>query len=550
MVVEFATLCNPLLTWRKKADISDIEAILDDVRREERFGGPLDEREDEDLMFLDTGDYETGSGIAKENKNDEAVELQFQLDTTPGSSTSKKQVETFKPSKKPANKEPIQAFRFIDGLQGAKVPIKPRMKAGVVTAAMQEKAKRITEDPKTAKKYQRKVEDIKSGLIRRHRVKVTNFKCKNKKDIWEETDDTVKECYDKGLDEDYLDNIATYYKSQTKKGQKIAVPSHRLKKPSAHPAVPLPAAGMSYHPTFEDHQEVLREAVKDIKKKQKIEKRNAKYTPVELKRLKSKIKAASKKENWAEDVIETHTIANDDVLYSGPVEGKKNEQKVKIEKQTKGKKGGNKKDSVKEEIKENTEFDASIVKEEIEGMEAEEDQNIDTEDNEEIDEDDFDEESEVEQDGLDEESEVEQDDLDEESEVEQDDLDEESEVEQDDLDEESEVEQDDLNEESEVEHDGLDEENEAEQDVIVEENETEQDVIVEENETEQDVIVEENEMEQDEVDEEKGAVQDDLNNSVENEEIDSEKENELQPKSKTRKRRKVSCFYDQYSYVA
>lgn len=29
---------NKKKAWRKKADISDIEAILDDVRREERFG--------------------------------------------------------------------------------------------------------------------------------------------------------------------------------------------------------------------------------------------------------------------------------------------------------------------------------------------------------------------------------------------------------------------------------------------------------------------------------------------------------------------------------
>ncbi|XP_047474257.1 caldesmon-like [Penaeus chinensis] len=488
---------NKKKAWRKKADISEIEAILDDVRREERFGGPLDEREDEDLMFLDTGDYETGSGLHTDKK-DAAVELQFELDTTPGSS-AKKRVETFKPSKKPVNKEPIKAFKFINGLQGAKVPIKPRMKAGVVTAAMQEKAKRIAEDPKTAKKYQKKVEDIRGGLTRKHRVKVTNFKSKNKKDIWEEADDTVKECYDKGLDEDYLDNIATYYKAQTKKGQKVAVPSHRLKKPSAHPAVPLPVAGMSYHPTFEDHQEALRQAVKDIKKKRKIEKKIAKYSPAELKRLKSKLRAAQKNDSWSEDLIENHSLINDTIQYSGDVEEKKNEQKrVKTEKQTKGKKGGNKKGIVKEEVNENTESVTNIVKEEMEDLEAE-DQHIDTDDNEEIDEDDVDEENEGMEDD-DEEIETE-DDLDEEIEPE-DDLDEEIEAE-DDLDEEVELEEDDLDEEKEV---------------------------------EQDDHVEGNEVMHDEIDEEKDTVQDNnLDGSVE---IDSEKENALQPKTRIRKRGK------------
>ncbi|XP_063605838.1 DNA ligase 1-like [Penaeus indicus] len=432
-----------------------------------------------------------------------SVELHFQLDTTPGSSAPKKQVEAFKPSKKPANKEPIKAFKFIDGLQGAKVPIKPRMKAGVVTAAMQEKAKRITEDPKTAKKYQRKVEDIRAGLIRKHRVKMTNFKCKNKKDIWEETDDTVKECYDKGLDEDYLDNIATYYKAQTKKGQKVAVPSHRLKKPSAHPAIPLPVAGMSYHPTFEDHQEALRQAVKDIKKKRKIEKRNAKYTPAELKRLKSKLRAAKNNESWSEDLIETHSVVNDMIQCSGDVEEKKNEQKrIKDEKQTKGKKGGNKKGIVKEEVNENAESVTDIVKEEMEDLEAE-DQHIDTDDNEEIDEGDVDGENEGMEDDSDEEIEPE-DDLDEANEPE-DDLDEEIEPE-DDLDEEKEVEQDDH---------------------------------VKENEIVQDNIDEENEVMRDEVEEEKDAVQDDnLDGSVEKEGIDSEKENALQPRIRIRKRGK------------
>ncbi|XP_037777768.1 LOW QUALITY PROTEIN: uncharacterized protein DDB_G0283697-like [Penaeus monodon] len=516
---------NKKKAWRKKADISDIEAILDDVRREERFGGPLDEREDEDLMFLDTGDYETGSGTDSDKKN-AAVELGFQLDTTPGSSAPKKRVETFKPSKKPAIKDPIKAFKFIDGLQGAKVPIKPRIKAGVVTAAMQEKAKRIAEDPKTAKKYQKKVEDIRSSLIRKHRVKVINFKSKNKKDIWEETDDTVKECYDKGLDEDYLDNIATYYKAQTKKGQRVAVPSHRLKKPSAHPAVPLPVAGMSYHPTFEDHQEALREAVKDIKKKRRIEKRNAKYSPAELKRLKSKFRAAQKNESWSEELIETHSLANDKIHYSGDVEEKKNEQKsVKIEKQTKGKKGGNKKGIVKEEVSENAESDSNIVKEEMKDLEAE-DQHIDTDDNEEIDEDDVDEEDKGMEDDSNEENDAEQDDLDEEIESEND-LDEESEVEEDDVDEESEVEEDDVDEENEVEEDDVDEENEMEQDDLVEENE-----IVQDN-------IEDNEVMHDEIDEEKEAVQDNnLDDSVKKEEVDNEKENVLQPKTRTRKRGK------------
>ncbi|XP_042879235.1 ribosome biogenesis protein NOP53-like isoform X2 [Penaeus japonicus] len=448
---------NKKKAWRKKADISEIEAILDDVRREERFGGPLDEREDEELMFLDTGDYETGIGRETEDGKDEAVKLDFQLDTTPGSSTSKKkEVQGFKPSKQPEVQDPIKAFRFIDGLQGAKVPIKPRMKSGVVTKATERKIKRLAENPKVASKFQNKVEDIRSGMIRSHHVKMTDFKSKRRKNIWEETDDLIKECHDKGLDEEYMNKIWRYYKTHTKKGQPVQIPSHRLKKPSALPAVPLPKAGISYHPTFDDHQEALQEAVHRIKRLRKIERNDAKFDPAKFKK-----RLVAVDNTWAEELAEGLTLRNGKVHYAGNVQEKQNEQKNgNIEKKAKGKKSEKKKvdlSIVKKEEKEDK-FDVSIVKKEEDTDNDEEDEAM---------QDDYDEEDEAVQDDLEEEEEEEdeavQDDLEEEEEEEavQDDLEEEDEAVQDDLEEEDEAVQDDLKEEdNSVENEEMDSEKE------------------------------------------------------------------------------------------
>jgi len=48
------------------------------------------------------------------------------------------------------------------------------------------------------------------------------------------------------------------------------VPNHIIKKPSKLPAIEKPLPGVSYNPTYDDHQELLRKAVEvELEKERK-----------------------------------------------------------------------------------------------------------------------------------------------------------------------------------------------------------------------------------------------------------------------------------------
>ena len=49
-------------SWRKNADIADVEEYLEDQRLEARLGGPFDERQDEELFVIDKGQEDKKKG--------------------------------------------------------------------------------------------------------------------------------------------------------------------------------------------------------------------------------------------------------------------------------------------------------------------------------------------------------------------------------------------------------------------------------------------------------------------------------------------------------
>ncbi|XP_071551202.1 ribosome biogenesis protein NOP53 isoform X10 [Panulirus ornatus] len=269
---------NRKKAWRKKTNISEAEEALDNERREERFGGPLEEKRDSELLFLDLGDGSSGA-----HSKDEECRLEFFLDKVPGepgSSGNKKNVG-LKPSRKKVQAKTLKSHQFISGLQGAKPPHKPQSKQNAVSVAKKKKALLQMKNSKLIEKFKlsaKQIEDSKivNGppvIIRR------KFDC----DLWtERADDTSKECIKKGLEDSFIKDISNYYRTETKQ-RSVKVPNCRYVPVSKLNAVEIPKAGTSYNPAYGDHQELMQEAVlqeeKRQKKNERIERATTRFFP-------------------------------------------------------------------------------------------------------------------------------------------------------------------------------------------------------------------------------------------------------------------------------
>lgn len=90
---------------------------------------------------------------------------------------------------------------------------------------------------------------------------INSFKLPDFYDVWGPT-----EKQETGLDED----LETYIAECTNK-RRPNIPSLRYQKPSLLPPVEVPHPGASYNPSYEDHQELLREALTVEEKREKEE---------------------------------------------------------------------------------------------------------------------------------------------------------------------------------------------------------------------------------------------------------------------------------------
>ncbi|XP_076315127.1 ribosome biogenesis protein NOP53-like [Tachypleus tridentatus] len=89
-------------------------------------------------------------------------------------------------------------------------------------------------------------------------------------DIWKEDDSS-------GKGEDFV----TYYNVITRK-MTPKVPNHRYQKPSLLPPIEVPHPGASYNPAFDEHQELLQEAVTKEMKNERDEKKLERALKVNL----------------------------------------------------------------------------------------------------------------------------------------------------------------------------------------------------------------------------------------------------------------------------
>ncbi|KAB7500675.1 Glioma tumor suppressor candidate region protein 2 [Armadillidium nasatum] len=252
---------NKKKAWRKKINIDDIEDHLEEKRREERHGGPLEERVTEELFSLDYGEDD----------------IKLNHEGKPSATLFTCNDNGLKPLFNRQEKKTLNCHQFINGLPGAKA-------ISVKRGTMKQKEKRVI-------KYSKKLAsgtpaaEIKKKRLRQQRKIDLKRKCKIEKpnydrNLWETS--PIIEGKFSDVSKTYLTEPVLFYKVQTKQA-KVKTPSVRYEKPSLLPSVVVPKAGASYNPSYDDHQKLLAEALeveKERKKKEeKIKRMRVKYKP-------------------------------------------------------------------------------------------------------------------------------------------------------------------------------------------------------------------------------------------------------------------------------
>ncbi|KAL3874911.1 hypothetical protein ACJMK2_037863 [Sinanodonta woodiana] len=210
---------NKKKSWRK-VDISEVEEFLEDQRLQERTGGLVAEKPDDQLFFVEKKVTDVPKALTR--KTSRKVKAQMKLSEY----ESSQQIEQGK------IKTPKRARQVLEKLASGKKSLTERQ---------------AEKQRKTAKKE------------RQERLRVRRNLPRATYDLWA---DSTK------MDE----NEDIHYLVVTKK-RRVNVPSHLRDKPSVLNAVEVPHPGASYNPTYEDHQELLMKAHNVEKKKQKQEKR-------------------------------------------------------------------------------------------------------------------------------------------------------------------------------------------------------------------------------------------------------------------------------------
>lgn len=195
---------NKKKNW-KYSDIKDVEEYLDNVRLQERTGGIVSEKKDSELFVIDKS----------------ATDL-----------------SSLRRNKKFPKQLKCHALLLPD--------------ANIKAAAVVREAKKV--DP--AKKKQDLILEKKvAAKKQKAKGKVAGKKLKKTYDLWND-DSRLKD-----KESEKIDVIDEGHFSVITKRRRVNAPPKYLDKPYTKPAVEVPHAGMSYNPTFEDHQELLQDAV-------------------------------------------------------------------------------------------------------------------------------------------------------------------------------------------------------------------------------------------------------------------------------------------------
>ncbi|PNF33861.1 hypothetical protein B7P43_G07683 [Cryptotermes secundus] len=211
-------------SWRKHVNTKDVDSFLDDKRLEERLGTPFADRKDDEL---------------------------FQIDREPDGQQAHHFIGR---AKKPL--KPVKCFAILEERSAVPDPIKKRNRVRTPEERKHLLRKKIEEDRK-----ERGILNKKQIIAHRNRATANANKTNRPKkgefnvDLWEDTDNGIESEHDV----EWLSPTTKYHilKNTGKMNKKL--PDKFLTKPYGIPAVESPHPGMSYNPSYRDHQDLLQE---------------------------------------------------------------------------------------------------------------------------------------------------------------------------------------------------------------------------------------------------------------------------------------------------
>ncbi|XP_045778941.1 ribosome biogenesis protein NOP53 [Maniola jurtina] len=258
--------------WRKHCDITDVEAYLEDQRLEERLG-KFDTKPDEELFVLDTKGEDVKDVKPDVKPLSAKQQRRAKLAETP------KCFEILLPSSKvpdPNAKRNTVKKVGTKPTDLSKLSVKRQLAKGT----LQKKLELVKKDKRLAKQKRKKAQTVRQTYD---------------KNIWGENDLEAK-----GIPETLIDDFIST------EAQLHNVPVLQRLRPKPPPpktvvtraAVEVPHPGVSYNPSFKEHQELLQEVVQH---EQKMMKREAHLYRVTT-GLFSKVTPQEKENQWREEM--------------------------------------------------------------------------------------------------------------------------------------------------------------------------------------------------------------------------------------------------------
>ncbi|PSN36118.1 Uncharacterized protein C0J52_17203 [Blattella germanica] len=226
-------------SWRKHTDTKDVDSFLDDQRLEERLGKPFADRQDDELFEIDTVGH-------------------------------KEELVSTKRTKKKL--KPIKCFSILENQSAVPDPITKRNRVRTAEERKHPLVKKIENDRNEKGILKRKkIVSIKDQLLAREKKLNKPKKGDFKFDLWE-TD------YGNTLNSDstWLTPTTLFHTLKNTGKLKKKIPEKFLDKPYSAPAMEAPHPGLSYNPSYHDHQELLSEVVNkelELRKEEKHLKR-------------------------------------------------------------------------------------------------------------------------------------------------------------------------------------------------------------------------------------------------------------------------------------
>lgn len=225
-------------SWRKNIDMTDVDNFLEEQRLEERTGGILAEKKDQDIFTLDS-------------KGKEVTE------------------DTISAKKKKKQVKPLKCFALLEGLPGAPDPKTHRNRTRTTEERMnpvvKRKLKTLIEAGVVSKKMKSALANRAEYLKQREETQAerrTRRRTKFDFDLWDEDSPNAaqneKKTGEDQADDSWIsDEARTHTKIWTTKHVPKASKSRNFDTGTLLPPVEVPHPGQSYNPALSDHQDVL-----------------------------------------------------------------------------------------------------------------------------------------------------------------------------------------------------------------------------------------------------------------------------------------------------